>query len=78
MKGLKKSSKIPGNTLSHALLKSPYQIFAADTAKKKPQRFCLAGVMKTNDAHFQLFFCQERRAATFSAGTSSIEDIAAP
>jgi len=43
MKGLKKSSKIPGNTLSHALLKSPYQIFAADTAKKKTTTVLFGG-----------------------------------
>jgi len=36
-KGLKKSPKIPGNTLSDALLKSLYQIFAADAAKKIPR-----------------------------------------
>jgi len=60
IKGLKKSPKIPGNTFSGALLKSRFQNFAADAAKKKPReaQFLLAGVTGWNDAHLQLIFAR--------------------
>jgi len=54
IKGLKKWPKKPGNTLYNPLLKSQYEIFAADVTKKN--RWSFAGVTEINDVHLQLIF----------------------
>jgi len=73
MNGLK-SPKIPGNASSDTLLKSRFQNFAGDAAKKKTSRvFLKAGVTEKNDAHLQLFFSRNAGSLVLRSYTCVLE-----